>query len=119
MSRQRQTIELGVPRQQAISACREALDQLGWEITEEGERRLVGGEEPQPTSCRALTWPARVKIEVDSESSKLTTVTIHAAMSGFGRNTADRLQRRMGALERAIRGAAAGHRERARIAAAR
>lgn len=103
MSKVRETLQLRLPQQQAIGACREAVDRLGWEIAVDSDARLSGGEEPPLTSCRAPTWPARFEIAVVPQSAKLSTVWISAASSGFGRRSADRLQSQIDALAEAIR----------------
>jgi hypothetical protein len=106
MSKVRETLQLRLSHQQAIGACREAVDRIGWEISGASDGRLAGGEEPPLTSCRAPTWPARFEIEVDPESAKLSTVRISGASSGFGRRSANRLQSQIDSLAGEIRRAA-------------
>ncbi len=103
MSKHSATMQLAIPPQEAMNACRRGVDRLGWEITDEEAGRLTAGEEPPLTSCRALTWPVRVEIRIEPESSERTTVTIIASMTGYGSRPAQRLSNKIEVLEQTIR----------------
>ncbi len=75
-------IHLEVGRDEAVTATREALTALGWEIVGGAEGRLLAREDPVRLNCR--TSPSRVEIAFDAWERDRTVLTINASAPGIG-----------------------------------
>lgn len=92
-----QTLEVAVPPEAALAACRRAFNELGWEILEAEEARLVAMEVPFRLDC--LTGPSSVEVVARSASPERTTLTVAGSARGIRPR---RLDAQMEVLERRI-----------------
>ena len=95
------TLDLEVGPEEAMEACREALDHLGWEISEEEPGHLHGYEDFTRLNCR--TSPSIVDLEVVAPDYDHTFVAINISAPGIGPVPKGRAERQLEALTRHIR----------------
>ena len=77
-----ESLEVGVPQERALEACRAAFAAMGWEIVEAEGTRLAAIEVPFRLPCRRL--PAEVEISAHSRSRERTILAIEGTMAGVG-----------------------------------
>jgi hypothetical protein len=97
VSKRRDEIDLAVPPDRALEACRRALAELGWSSEEAEEMRISGREDTTRLCCRQS--PARVEIELRGHDSG-TAIRMAGSVPGFGPVSSDHLSSRMEALWR-------------------
>lgn len=99
-------IELDVGPEEALAACRAALESSGWEITAESGDELRAREEAWRLDCH--TSPSRLKIEL-LDTGGATTLSVKATAPGIGPIPGPgRLRRQLAALRARIAEASAG-----------
>ena len=97
--KQTESLELGVSQERALTTCRTAFADLGWEVVEANEGGLAAIEVPFRLECRRL--PAEIEIRVRTLSPDRTRLTIEGTCTGIGSRR--ELGGYMAALQRRIR----------------
>jgi hypothetical protein len=95
------TLELELPRERALAACRTAIAGLNWELVEAGADWLSGRQDPARLCCRSA--PVRVEIELSGASDEPTRVDLRGSVPGFGPIASRDLRSALVLLEAAIR----------------
>jgi hypothetical protein len=98
MSKRVETIDLAIPPDRALEACRRALVELGWSGDEAGERLRLSGREDATRLCCHQS-PASVEIELRAHDGG-TAVHMAGQVPGFGPVSKAHLSSRMEALWR-------------------
>jgi hypothetical protein len=81
MSEAAASIELELPRERALAACRAAIVSIDWELTEDGSDQLRGRQDPGRLCCTSA--PVAVEI-VLTNTGERTMVALHGKVPGFG-----------------------------------
>ena len=81
MPKHSELIELEVSAEEALAACRAALESSGWEITDETGGELRAREEAWRLDCR--TSPSRIEVWA-LDTGDATTLSIRASAPGIG-----------------------------------
>jgi len=94
-------IELDVGTDEAIAACRAALEQSGWEVTEAADGALRAREELWRLDCR--TSPSTLEVDALETGELTTTLSVKATAPGIGPIPGPgRLRRQLAALRARI-----------------
>ena len=80
MSRYADEFVVGVPLQEAVELCREAVSGLGWEVLEQTGPRIVCHE----SLPEVRLWSAKVEIELSAHGQDTTLIHIEGSFFGFG-----------------------------------
>jgi hypothetical protein len=75
------TLELDLPPEQALAACRAAIARIDWELVEGGGVELHGRQDPARLCCTSA--PVSVEIAL-TEAGERTTVALRGKVPGFG-----------------------------------
>ena len=94
-------VQLEIPPEDAIVACREAIRSLEWDLAEAGEGRLMAREDAARLPCR--DWPAEIEIEVGAAPGERTALTLAGFVPGRGVISSRHLRASLAVLETAIR----------------
>jgi hypothetical protein len=102
MSKQRRVVELDLPPDRALAACRRAIAELTWTLEESGgQGDLSGRERPEILCCHNA--PVRVEAEVLPAGHDRTSVEVRGSVPGWGPVSSKHLRSRMDAFERRLR----------------
>jgi hypothetical protein len=94
------TIAVDAGWDQAGSACRAALSELGWIVSSDRGALVEACENPIGLGCR--TTPSTLKIELVAAARDETVVKLSGSAPGIGRSPARRLGRQLAALARRL-----------------
>lgn len=99
MPEYREEFDLHLPLEAALLACKTAVAELDWKISEEGSRRLVCKE---PQEVLSFNWAATAELSLSSVSSDKTRVSINASNFGWGRLQKNHLKGQVGNLRNKV-----------------
>jgi hypothetical protein len=94
-------LQLEIPPEDAIVACRAAIRSLEWELAESGEGRLTARQDAARLPCR--DWPAEIEVGVGAAPGERTMLTLAGFVPGRGPLSSRHLRASLGVLEDAIR----------------
>jgi hypothetical protein len=94
-------LQLEIPPEDAIVACRAAIRSLEWNLAEPGEGRLVAREDAARLACRDL--PAEIEVKVGAAPGERTALTLAGFVPGRGLLSSRHLRASLAVLETAIR----------------
>src|SRR5262245_30865362 len=97
--KRKRAIEFAASPERALAASRRALAELGWEIVEEDESRLVALEVPFRLSC--LARPTEAEVAVGHTSPQRSTVILVGSSRGVG--AGPRIEAQMRSIEARMR----------------
>ena len=94
-------VEAVIPRpiEDVVSACQDAVAQLGWRILEQSESHLVCKEELKQVT--SFTCPAKIEVTWRDDGGK-THITLNGSIMGFGPLQSGHLKGEMGNLQNRI-----------------
>jgi hypothetical protein len=94
-------LQLEIPPEDAILACRAAIRNLEWDLAEEAEGRLTAREDVARLPCRES--PAEIQINVGVAPGDRTVLTVAGFVPGRGPLASRHLGASLARLEGAIR----------------
>jgi hypothetical protein len=101
VSKRAERLELDVPPERALTACRTAIESLEWELAELDEAGLQAREDAAKLSCH--DWPVEIGLKVAPDGEERAAVTLAGSVPGLGPVSSRHLRASLARLEGAIR----------------